>query len=269
MGRAILTALIYSIALCAAVVRADAAQADALAGKVLILAAASTTDAVEDLSREFMRMHPQVTLRTSFAASSTLARQIEAGAEADLFLSANQQWAEVIDQRGLAARQCQLLGNELVIIVPKGSKLKITRPADLQQASVRHVALADVASVPAGIYAKQALEKLGLWTSLEKRVTGAADVRQALQYVESGAAEAGIVYATDAAASRRVKVVAHIDTKLTEPIHYPLMLLAAGKKNPAAVAFYEFMQSPQAAKVFQRHGFVDLAHTPETSQTRD
>ncbi len=269
MGRRFLTAMIFSIALCAASVRLIASEVDALKGKVLILAAASTTDAVEELAQDFMRLHPDVTVRTSFAASSTLARQIEAGAEADLFLSASQQWAAVIDKRGLAARQHDLLGNELVIVVPKGSALRIERPADLQQASVRHVALADAASVPAGIYARQALEKLGLWKTLQKKATGAADVRQALQHVESGAAEAGIVYSTDAVASRRVRVVARIDSQLTVPIRYPLMLLANGKANPATVALYEFLASPQAAAVFKRHGFVVLAHSPETRQTRE
>lgn len=268
MGRGLLTATIVSVALCACD-RLVAAEADALAGKVLILAAASTTDAVEELTRDFLRLHPNVTVRTSFAASSALARQIEAGAEADLFLSANQQWAGVIAQRGLAARQCDLLSNELAIVVPVDSPLKIERPADLEQSSVRHVALADVASVPAGMYAKQALEKLGLWTALEKKATGAADVRQALQYVESGAAEAGIVYASDAAASQRVRIVARIDSKLTEPIRYPLLLLADGQAKPAAAAFYEFLASPRAATVFKRHGFVVLARSPETRQPRE
>ncbi len=245
----------------AAAFRALAADESTLSGKVLILAAASTTDAVEELARHFERVHSQVTIRTSIAASSTLARQIEAGAGADLFLSASRQWAESLAEKKLVARQKDLLGNELVIVVPMDSKLPIERAEDLAQPAVRHVALADATSVPAGIYARQALEKLGLWKSLASKATGAADVRQALMHVESGAAEAGIVYASDAATSKRIRVAARIDRGLTDPISYPLMLLTHGAENKAAAAFYEFLSSPAALEVFERHGFHVISPT--------
>ena len=197
-------------------------------------------------------------MRASYAASSTLARQIEAGAAADLFLSASGEWSEYLAQRKLVARQQELLANELVLIVPADSRLEITKPADLTSPQVRRIALADVASVPAGVYAKQALVKLDLWKQLSDKVTGAADVRQALQFVESGAAAAGIVYATDAAASKRVRVVTRFESGLSEPIRYPLVLLKHGSGNPAAVALFEFIASPAAAAIFRRHGFVVL-----------
>jgi molybdate transport system substrate-binding protein len=223
---------------------------------VLILAAASTTDAIEELADAFERAHPRVTIRTSFAASSTLARQIEAGADADVFLSASRQWAEALAEKKLVARQRNLLGNELVIVVPRDAKLEIQRPQDLAGPTVRHVALADPTSVPAGVYARQALEKLGLWKSLARKATGAADVRQALQQVESGAAEAGIVYASDAVASKRVHIAARIDRTLSDEIGYPLVLLQRGGLNAAGVAFYEFLSTPAAHDVFKRHGFL-------------
>jgi len=228
----------------------------ALQGKVLILGAASTTDALEQARAEFTRQHPEVTVRSSFGASSALAQQIAAGVEADLFLSASTEWAEFLQKKELVDRQRNLLGNQLVVIVPTDTRLELRQPADLLQAGVLHVALADPRAVPAGIYAKQALEKLNLWAQLEKKVAGASDVRQALHFVETGAAEAGIVYATDAAASTKVRVALRIDSALSEPIRYPLVLLPHGAKNPAAVAFYEFLASPAAAEIFRKHGFL-------------
>jgi len=121
-----------------------------------------------------------------------------------------------------------------------------------------HLALADPEAVPAGIYARQALTRLGLWDRLKDKVAAAQDVRQALVFVETGAAEAGIVYATDAAASAKVRVAMGIDPGLTEPIRYPLVLLKSAESNPAARAFYEFLGSAEAAGVFRKHGFVWL-----------
>ncbi|MGD9720580.1 MAG: molybdate ABC transporter substrate-binding protein [Pirellulales bacterium] len=256
MSRSIVSVCLLAIVAVAARPVASAADDKPLTGKVLVLAAASTTDAVEEIRRDFVRLHPGVTVRASYAASSTLARQIEAGAEADVFLSASRNWVEIVAKQSFVARETDLLSNRLVIVVPANSTLQITGPGHLAANAVRHVALADVASVPAGIYAKQALEKLGLWAKLEGKVTGAADVRQALAFVESAAAEAGIVYATDAAASRRVRVAAQIDTASTEKIEYTLALLKHGAERPVAVAWYEYLKSPAAAAVFQRHGFI-------------
>jgi molybdate transport system substrate-binding protein len=235
-----------------------AAEGTELSGKLLLLAAASTTDTVDQVRAEFVRLHPKVTIRTSFAASSTLAQQIQAGAEADVFLSASTEWAEFLTQKNLVYRQRDLLTNQLVVVVPADSTITIKQPGDLVQARIRHLALADPKSVPAGIYARQALEKLDLWKSLDSKVAGAADVRQALQFVETGAAEAGIVYATDASASKAVRVAIQIDPKLSQPIRYPWVLLEHGAANPVAVAFYEFLSSPSASAIFRRHGFLVL-----------
>lgn len=235
-----------------------AADENALEGKVLMLAAASTTDVVEQIRDVFVRLHPRVTVHTSYAASSTLARQIDAGAQADLFLSASRQWADFVEKRKLVARQRDLLANELVVVVPADSELAIKTAEDLTSDKIERLALADVSSVPAGIYAKQALVKLGLWDAVKSKVTGAADVRQALQFVERGAAEAGIVYATDAAASKRVRIAVRLDADLSDSIRYPLLLLKHGADNRAAVAFYKFLASPAAARVFKQHQFVLL-----------
>lgn len=247
------------LALCALVAPLSAADAPAtLSGKILILAAASTTDVIDLLRTDFNGRHPQVNLSVSYGASSALAKQIEGGADADLFLSASSQWSQYLDKQRLVAKQQDLFGNQLVVITPAASKLEIKQPSDLTNEAIKHLALADPAAVPAGVYAKQALTKLELWDKLSARVTGAADVRQALREVESGAAEAGIVYATDAAATNKVKVVLKLDEKLTDPIRYPLVLTQRGAKNPAAVAFYEFLKSPEAIAVYTRHGFLPV-----------
>lgn len=252
-------ALLVSL-LAGAATAADGKQA--LSGKVLVMAAASTTDAIDEIRAAFVKLHPNVTVRVSYGASSTLAQQIEKGAGADVFLPASEQWAQFLEKKMLVERNRDLLGNVLVIVTPADSKLSIASPKDLAQADVRHLALADPSSVPAGIYARQALEKLKLWKSVEGKVAGAADVRQALHFVETGAAEAGIVYATDAASGKGVKIVARIAPELTEPIRYPAVLLKHAQGNAAAVAFDAFLTSPAASDVFRRRGFVVLADSP-------
>ncbi|MBI3838638.1 MAG: molybdate ABC transporter substrate-binding protein [Planctomycetia bacterium] len=242
-----------------------AAEGTELSGKLLLLAAASTTEAVNQIRGEFVRLHPKVMIRTSFGASSTLAQQIRAGADADLFLSASTEWAEFLAKQKLIHRQQDLLGNQLVVVVPADSAISIERPGDLVQPQIRHLALADPKSVPAGIYARQTLDNLELWKPLESKATGAADVRQALHFVETGAAEAGIVYATDAATSKRVRIAIRIDPELSQPIRYPLVLLVHGATSPAAVAFYQFLSSPAASAIFRQHGFVVLT-PPENAK---
>jgi molybdate transport system substrate-binding protein len=252
------------VSLSAAVSLWDASSASALdaariSGKVLILAAASTTDAIDEIRLEFTRRHTEVTVRTSFAASNALAQQINAGAEADVFLSASSEWADFLEKRNLVARRLDLLGNRLVVIVPAGSKLRIAGAGDLVSGGIQRLALADPQAVPAGVYARAALEKLGLWKQLERRVAGAADVRQAVKFVEVGAADAGIVYATDTAGNDKVRVVLTLPAELSDSIRYPLVLLKRAEKDAAAVALYEFLRSPAAAAVFRRHGFIVLS----------
>jgi molybdate transport system permease protein len=251
-----LAILILACGLASAHAAADDAPAPA---KVLVLAAASTTDAVDEIRAQFTRQHPEIAVDAAYAGSNALAQQIAAGAPADVFLSASLQWADFLAEKQFVAKRRDLLGNRLVVVVSNDSKLQLAQPADLASDAIRHLALADPTSVPAGIYARQSLEKLGLWNKLEPKVAPAADVRQALQSVASGAAEAAIVYATDAAASKRVRVALALDPKLAEPIVYPVVLLKAAADRPAAVAFYEYLASPDAAAVFRRHGFIALA----------
>jgi molybdate transport system substrate-binding protein len=252
--------LVGDIARCAA--PADKPASRAKPESLLLFAAASTKEAVDEVVANFERSHANVSVKTSYGASSTLAQQLIAGAEADLFLSANQAWAAKLDEEGLVAKRHELLGNELVLVVATGSKIKLAGPADLLSDGVERLALAEPASVPAGIYAKQALEKLKLWDQLRPKVVGAADVRQALAYVEAGAAEAGIVYATDAAVTNKVKIAFRFDAELTEPIVYPLVLLKQSESKSSAQALYEAFRSDAAAKIYRRRGFTLRLSTP-------
>jgi molybdate transport system substrate-binding protein len=225
---------------------------------VLLFAAASAGPVIDELRVQFEKSHPKIKVRTSYAATSALAYQISEGAEADLFLSANQKWADFLAEKGYVAAQQPLLGNRLVVAVLADSAIQIEEPADLLAPEIERLALADTDAVPAGMYGKQALKKLGLWEGVRSKVTAAGDVQQALAYVETGAAQAAIVYATDAAPSRAVRVACRLDPGLSEPIHYPLALLQHGAGRPAACELRDFLQSPQAADIFRRHGFTVL-----------
>lgn len=222
---------------------------------VVLLAAASTQEPVETIATNVERSSPTLKIKCSFAGSSTLAEQIAAGAEADLFLSANQQWAQHLADQGLVAESTPLLRNRLVLVVPSDSEMVITKPEDLLKDSVQHVAMADPDAVPAGIYGRQALEKLNLWSGLQGKVVAGADVRQALSYVETGAADAGIVYATDAIISDKVRTAFPFALELSEPVIYELALLKSAADKPAAKMFYKHLQSQESLTIFRQQGF--------------
>lgn len=226
--------------------------------EVLLFAAASTSIALEEINEQFHGEYG-IGIRANFAASSMLAQQIDDGAEADVFLSANERWADYLDEKGLVAERRDLLKNRLVVIVPADLGMEVKTPSDLLPDRIQHLALADPEAVPAGIYAKQALTALGLWQRLKGKVVAGADVLSALSFVETGAAEAGIVYATDAAISRHVKVAIELDADLTDPIRYPVVRIKRAAENPAADLFYQHLNSSQAVEVFRKHGFSVLS----------
>lgn len=225
---------------------------------VMVFAAASTIDVMNELTRRFSEKHG-VTVRVNAAGSARLAQQVAFGAEADVFLSANAEWVDFLQGRGMVAKRRNLLGNRLVIIVPADSEVEISKPEDLADLRVRHLAMADPQAVPAGIYARQALEKLGLWERLRAKAAAADNVRSALAYVATGSAQAGIVYATDAAASKAVRVAWELPEDLSDPIVYPAALLKSARENRMAQAFYDYLATPEAAEAFARSGFRVLA----------
>ena len=224
---------------------------------VTLFAAASTGTAMDEIAERFRRRH-SVVVRTNYGGSSTLAQQIVNGAGADVFVSASEAWADYLQQQALIVKRRELLGNRLVVIVPIESSINFDGPEDLVSDSIRHLALADPEAVPAGVYAKQALTKLGIWEKLKARVVASADVRQAVSFVETASAEAGIVYATDAAVSESVRIAAEIATDLTEPIRYPIVLLRHASGHTAAESFYGYVNSEEAAGIFRKHGFTIL-----------
>lgn len=237
---------------------------------VTVFAAASLTNAMDELKAAFAERTGAV-IRTNYAGSSTLAQQIMNGAPADIFVAANVSWADHVAEQATVLKRRNLLGNRLVVVVPVDSQLTVQRPQDLLVPDLLHLALADPDAVPAGKYAREALTEWGLWEGLGERIVPGEDVRQALAYVETGAAEAGIVYATDAAASDRVRVAWEIPVELTTPIVYPALLLKQPMVNKSAAAFFEFLASEDAASIFEKYGFVALtepvAASPEKKPT--
>ena len=225
-----------------------------------LFAAASLASALTEILPR--RTFPWV--RLSFAGSSSLARQIDAGAPADLYVSANPRWMDYLQERGLieAGTRFDLVANRLVVVTPAGSGLAVEpRPGfDLAGAFVGRLALGDPDHVPAGIYARQALRALGWWPALEHRLAPAPDVRAALLYVERGECEAGVVYATDAAVSRGVRVAAELADSLHAPIRYPAAVVA-GRDSPGVRDLLGRLRSVEAAEVFRRHGFTVLARS--------
>jgi molybdate transport system substrate-binding protein len=217
--------------------------------------AASTKETIETLAASFTE-RTKIVVKTNPGPSSGLANQILEGAPADLFLSANRQWADKVQSAGLAETMQPFLTNKLVLIVPKENPASVKSPQDLSATLVKKIALAGE-KVPAGMYADQALTKLGLLDDLVAagKIARGQDVRSALSYVERGEAEAGIVYSTDVATAPNVKVVYEFDPSLHEEIVYVLVLLKHGKENPQAKAFYDFLLSDEAFPVFAKAGF--------------
>jgi len=217
--------------------------------RLLVFAAASLKNALDEANAGFGA--PCV---VSYGASSTLARQIEAGAPAQVFISADEEWMDYLAKKGLLAAGTRraLLGNRLVWIVPAGREApgepwRALGPRD-------RLAIGDPQHVPAGKYARAALERMGLWQSLAGRVAGAENVRAALALVARGESPLGIVYQTDARDEPRVAIAARIDPRLHPPIVYPAAALRGAA--PLALRYLDYLASPQAMAHFARHGFT-------------
>lgn len=243
----------------AAVALVQGARVRAAEAPLTVFAAASLTDAMKDVSAAWVKQgHPA--LRLSLASSSTLARQIEQGAPANLFGSADLKWMDYLDKRGLlvAGTRRDLLSNDLVLVVPAGAPRHVDiRPgfdlAALLGADGR-LAVGDPAHVPVGIYAAEALHKLGLWDSVKARLAPADNVRSALLLVERGEAPAGICYGTDAAVSRQVMVAGVFPAASHAPIVYPFALVRGGD-TPQARALLDFLAGDTARGIFAARGF--------------
>ena len=244
----------------AALISVTAAPALA-AEKVTVFAAASLKNALDEAAAAW-KAETGKEATISYAASSALARQIEEGAPADIFLSADLDWMKYLTDRKLVTEgnEVRLLGNGIVLIAPADSKAEATIAKDFPLATLLgdgKLAMGDVKAVPAGKYGKAALESLGVWSSVEGKVAQAENVRAALKLVATGEAALGIVYKTDARAEPKVKVIGTFPADSHPPIVYPVAV-TAGSKNPDAAEMVKFLQTAKAQDIFKAQGFTIL-----------
>lgn len=225
--------------------------------ELTVSAAASLTDALKEIQKAYESKNQNIKLNFNFGASGALQQQIEQGAPADLFLSAATKNLKALVDKQLidTNKQKNLLTNELVVVIPADGKTMIGNVTDLTKAEVKHVAIGIPESVPAGSYAKEALTNVKLWEGLQSKTVQGKDVRQVLQYVETGNTEAGFVYKTDALTSQKVKIAFSVDPKTYAPIEYPVGIVKATKHSKEAGDFYAYLQSKEAMDVFGKFGF--------------
>jgi molybdate transport system substrate-binding protein len=234
----------------------------ALAGRaadLTVFAAASLTDSLKQVAADYAKHNGQKVV-FNFGASSTLARQIEEGAPADIFFSADEAKMNGLEKKGLIlpGTRKSRLSNSLVIVVATDSPLQFTSATNLTDAAIKRIALADPKTVPAGIYSRAYLQKLHLWTAIEPKVVPTDNVRAALAAVESGNVEAGMVYKTDAAISKKIKVACEIPRAEGPDISYPMAVIKDSGRIEIAKAFLAYLDSDEATKVFERYGFIVL-----------
>jgi molybdate transport system substrate-binding protein len=227
--------------------------------QINVFAAASLTDSLKEIATTYEKQTgDQVVF--NFAASGPLARQIEAGAPADLFFSADEAKMDGLEKKGLIVKETRQsrLSNQLVIVTVADSPILIASPRDLGASSIKRLALGETQTVPAGTYAKEYLTKLELWTAVEKKVVPCESVRAVLAAVESGNVDAGIIYRTDAAISSKVKTVFTVPASDGPKISYPVALVKDARQPQAAGQFLTYLSGPEAGAVFARRGFLLL-----------
>jgi molybdate transport system substrate-binding protein len=229
------------------------------AAEVTVFAAASLTDALKETATAYQKQSDDK-ISFNFGASSLLERQIEEGAPADVFFSADEAKMDTLAAKDLIMKETRKsrLSNSLVIVTSADSELKITSPADLTNPKIRRIALADPKAVPAGVYSKTFLEKEKLWLDVESKVVPVDNVRAALAAVESGNIEVGMVFKTDAAISKKVKVAYEVPASAGLKISYPMAVTKNAKQVESAKKFVEYLASDDAAKIFEKYGFIVL-----------
>jgi molybdate transport system substrate-binding protein len=226
---------------------------------VTVFAAASLTNALTDLGAAFEKKGAGKAI-FSFAASSTLAKQIENGAPANVFISADEEWMNYLSRKGLMipASQRVIVRNRLVLVAPRESAAQLDVKPGFSLVSLMGdglLAVGDPDHVPAGRYAKMALQRLGVWAEVETKLARADNVRAALALVERGECPLGVVYATDAAISKGSNIVGTFPESSHPPVTYPAGIVS-GKDSPGSRDFLEFLESPEAKSVFEKYGFV-------------
>ncbi|MBL1178405.1 molybdate ABC transporter substrate-binding protein [Pantanalinema sp. GBBB05] len=224
---------------------------------LLISAAASLKDVMEEIKPLYQKTHADVNLTFNFGASGALLQQIEQGAPADVFISAAKRQMDTLEQKGglMPGTRANLANNKLVLVVPKGSRA-VTSFASLKKPEIKRIAIGEPRSVPAGQYAEQVLQKLNLWNDVKPKLVYANNVRQVLASVESGNADAGIVYLTDAKISTKVKVAVTANDSYHSPIVYPMAVLKSSKNIDDAKALVKYLSGSEAKGVLRQYGFI-------------
>lgn len=224
---------------------------------LLVSAAASLKDVLEDIKPLYQKHHSDLNLTFNFGASGALLQQIEQGAPVDIFISAAKPQMDTLDEKGalVTGTRTNLAKNKLVLIVPKNSNA-VTSFKSLTKPEVKRISIGEPRSVPAGQYAEQVLQKLNLLNAVKPKLVYANNVRQVLAAVESGNADAGFVYATDAKISAKVKVAVIADESSHLPIVYPMAVLMSSKNINAAKAFVQYLSGSEAKNVLRKYGFI-------------
>jgi molybdate transport system substrate-binding protein len=227
------------------------------AAELTVYAAASLTDALKEIAAAYEKQSGD-RLQFNFGASSMLARQIEEGAPADLFFSADEAKMDALEKKDLLlpGTRRSLLSNLLVLVVPTDASVAPKSAADLVKPEFKKIALAEPQTVPAGIYAREYLQKLGLWDAVKEKVVPTENVRAALAAVESGNVEVGIVYKTDSLISKKVKVAVEVPAAEGPKISYPITVLKSSKQPERAKKFAEYLAGPTPRSVFEKFGFT-------------
>ena len=231
----------------------------ALADEILIAAAASLSDVLQEIGNAYRANHAH-TLRFTFGSSSTLARQIEEGAPADLFFCADTAQLDLLEKKSLLepGTRTNLVSNQLVIVVPLDSRIVITNAHDLLKTEVKRIALAEPSSVPVGVYSSKYLQQQGLWDRVKVKVIPVLDVRAALASVEAGNVDAGFVYRTDAALSKKVRVAYRVPRDDAPAITYPAAIVRSAKEKQLARDFLNFVSGPFGREIFTKYSFIPL-----------
>jgi len=231
----------------------------ASADEILVSAAASLTDVLKEIGKSYQSKSKHKILFT-LGPANFLARQIDEGAPVDVFFSADLAQMDILDKKGRLepGTRKNLLSNRLVMIVPADSKIALAAPKDLLKNEVKKIVLADPAAVPVGVYASEYLAEEGLWDKVKAKVVPVLDVRATLASVESGNVEAGFVYKTDAAISKKVKVVYEVPIQKGPKIIYPVAIVKESKKKEVARDFMNFVLSSTGKLTFKKYGFVVL-----------
>lgn len=251
---AALAAVLLLAAGIAAVLERDA-EAAKKKTQIIVSAAASLQDSLDKIAALYEKQHPEIDLVFNYGASGTLQKQIEQGAPVDLFFSAGDKQMAALVNQGLISGHKELLKNELVLIVPATSKAKITSIAQLTDKMFKRIAVGQPESVPAGQYAQQSLTAAKVWAALQSKLVFAKDVRQVLSYVETGNADAGFAYKTDALTSKKVKIALTAGAQSHKAINYPVGIIKDAEHFSEAKAFYNFVQTKASSDVFTGYGF--------------